>query len=181
MELKLVNKTDICFDYSNNSILYKYEYQGKYYENLTNGNLINISPIKYCKCVDNNEKCLYCSNKTIINNNLCIKCNHGFYEIENDNNTNEYKECYKDKIGYYLDMNESIYKKWYFSFKKCEFKGSSTAHNCLECNINYPIEFKINNNYSNCYQCSYYIIIISMNIIIFIVPMIVLVLMNIQY
>ena len=38
---KLVNKTDLCFDYYNNSILYKYEYHGLYYEDCMNGNLTN--------------------------------------------------------------------------------------------------------------------------------------------
>ena len=155
-KIKLVNKTDVCFGYSNNIIFYKYEYHGEFYENLINGNLINNSPIKYCKCVDNDESCLYCSNNTIMNNSLCIKCNQGYYEKENDN-TNEYKECFKNPIGYYLDINESVYKRCYFSCEKCEIKGNNKTHNCLECNDNYPVEFKIYNNYSNCFQnCSYY-------------------------
>ena len=34
---KIVDKTDICFDISNNSILFKYEYHGLYYEHCING------------------------------------------------------------------------------------------------------------------------------------------------
>ena len=41
-EIKPVYKTDICFDNSNNGIFYRYEYQAKYYEILSNRNLINI-------------------------------------------------------------------------------------------------------------------------------------------
>ena len=146
----------MCFDFSNNSILYKYEYQGLYYENCMNGNLTNNSPIKYCKCTNNNEKCLYCSNKPLINNNLCIKCNHDYYEIENYNNTIEYKECYKDPIGYYLDINESLYKKCFYSCKTCEIPGNNRTHNCLECSNDYPLVFKNNDNYPDCFQnCSY--------------------------
>ena len=49
-EIKQIHKTDICFDYSNIGILYKYEYQGKYYEDYINKILKNNTPIKYCKC-----------------------------------------------------------------------------------------------------------------------------------
>ena len=109
-EIELIHKTDICFDNSNNGILYKYEYQEKYYEKLNNGDLINDSPIKYCKCTIEDEKCLYCSNTPMINNNICIECDNskGYYEIENSN-INENKECYKDPIGYYLDNEVLLY------------------------------------------------------------------------
>ena len=49
-EKKIVNKTGICNDNNNNDILYKYEYEGKYYENCLNGYLINESPIINCIC-----------------------------------------------------------------------------------------------------------------------------------
>jgi len=149
---KLVNKTDICFDISNNNISYNYEYQGIYYENCINGNLTNNKTINYCKC--DIEKCLYCPNMSLIDD-LCVDCNNGYYEIENDNDTYGYKKCYKDPIAYYLDRNESIYKKCYYTCEKCEMKGDNIAHNCKECNNNYPIGIKIN-NYFNCYNCSYY-------------------------
>ena len=158
-EIKPVFRTDICFDYSNNGILYKYEYEGKYHEKLTDENLISNSPIKYCKCANENEKCLYCSNKNLINNNICIECNHinDYYEKEkeNDNNSNENKECYKEPIGYYFHVSDSLYKKCYNSCKTCKIQGDNFTHNCLEFNIDYPMKFKINNNYFNCFQnCS---------------------------
>ena len=137
---KLVNKMDLCFDYSNNSILYNYEYKGLYYENCINGNLINNKTINYCKC--DYEKCISCSDISVIGN---------FYEIENDDNLNEYKKCYKEPIGYYLDINEYIYKKCYYSCEKCEIKGNNITHNCIKCNKDNPVEVKVN-NYSNCYQ-----------------------------
>ena len=100
---------------------------------------------------------LYCSNNPLKNNNLCIKCNQDYYEKENENTANEYKKCYKDPIGYYLDKNVSLYKKCYNSCKTCEISGDNINHNCLECSNEYPLEFKINNNYSNCFQnCNYY-------------------------
>ena len=57
---KLVNKTDICFDIYNNSILYKYEYQGLYYEYYINENAKKNKTISYCKCDD--ENCISCPN-----------------------------------------------------------------------------------------------------------------------
>ena len=107
---KKANRTDICFDISNNSILYNYEYNGLFYENCINSNLINNSTINYCQC--KNEKCSSCSNFNLID----LKDN--LYEIENDGNPNGYRRCYKDlPIGYYLDADESIYKKCYHSCK----------------------------------------------------------------
>ena len=141
---KLVNKSNICFDISNHSILYKYEYKGLYYENCINGNVTNNKTINYCKC--DNEKCGNCLNISLIDN---------FYEIENDNDEYGYKKCYKDPIGYYLDRNYNIYKKCYYTCEKCEMEGNNITHNCIECNNDYPVELKIT-NYSNCYNCSYY-------------------------
>ena len=162
---KIVNKTDICFDEYNNSISFQYEYQGLYYENCINGNVTNNKIINYCQC--NNTKCSSCSNISLIDT-LCIECNYDYYEIENDNDTYGYKKCYKDPIGYYLDRNESIYKKCYNSCEKCEIKGNNTIHNCIECNHNYPVILIV------------VIIIILIIIIIIIAPIIIVVLMNIQ-
>ena len=151
---KLVNKTGMCFDDSNIGIIYNYEYQGLYYENCISGKVTNNKIINYCKY--ENEKCLFCPNISLIED-LCIECNHGYYEKENDNNTFGYKKCYKDPIGYYLDINESLYKKCFYSCEKCEIKGNNITHNCKECNNDYPLKFRVN-NYFNCYQpnCNHY-------------------------
>ena len=152
---KLVNKTDICFDIYNNSIFYKYEFHGLYYDNCINGNVTNNITINYCQC--DNEKCLSCPEIPIVDD-LCAECNNnnGYYELENDNNSYGYKKCYKDPIGYYLDKNESIYKKCYYSCKSCENKGDNITHNCIECNNNYPEKFKFNNYYSCFHNCIFY-------------------------
>ena len=136
---KLVNKDDLCYDYSNNGILYNYKYQGLYYESCVNRNLTNNKTINYCKC--DNEECISCSNVSVIGN---------FYEIENDTILNGYKKCYKDPIGYYLDTNESIYKKCYDSCKKCKIKGNNIIHNCIECNKDNQVKIIMDNHYFNC-------------------------------
>ena len=152
---KLVNKTGICYNNLDYDIIYNYEYNGKYYENCINGNLINNSTIKGCKCDE--EECLSCLDISE-NKRLCLKCNNGYYEIENDNYSikDGYVNCYKNPIGFYLDKNESIYKKCYYSCKKCEINGDNVAHNCLKCDDNYS--YSINKtNYLNCYEnCTYY-------------------------
>ena len=148
---KIVNKTGICIDNNNIDILYKYEYEGIYYENCLNGNLINNSTIKNCSC--NEEECLSCPNIPL-KEYLCTECNNDYYEIENDNNYNNYKKYYKDPLGYYLDGN--IFKKCFYTCKECKINGNNITHNCIKCNDNYSYEIKMN-NYSNCYiNCSYY-------------------------
>ena len=154
---KIINKTDVCFDTNSQHILYKYEYQGLYYEYCVNGTVINNLTIGNCDQCDT-EICTSCSKTPSVANNSCTQCKNGYYEIENDNNSNENKKCYKDPIGYYLDTNEtiSIYKKCYYSCEECETNGNNNTHNCIKCNKDYPIELKFNNN-SNCYQnCTYY-------------------------
>ena len=71
-------------------------------------------------------------------------------------NYKNYFDCYKDIEGYYLDKNESLFKKCYKSCYTCEIKGNNLTHNCLQCNNNFPI--KVNHsNYFNCYkECTYY-------------------------
>ena len=119
-----------------------------------NGNLINNSTITSCDC--DKEKCQSCSLEHLTEN-LCAKCNNGFYQIENDNlNFDEYFNCYKNPIGYYLDITDSLYKNCYFTCETCEIKGDSSIHNCLECNSDYPLKME-KNNYFNCYKnCHYY-------------------------
>ena len=60
--------------------------------------------------------------------------------------------------GYYLDKNESLYKKCFDSCESCEMKGDNTSHNCLKCNVGFPFSIQnFINNYTNCYNtCTYY-------------------------
>ena len=78
--------------------------------------------------------------------------------MENDPlNIGEYFNCYNEKpIGYYLDINDKIYKKCYDTCETCDVKGDNEFHNCLKCNSDYNYNININ-NYTNCYKkCNYY-------------------------
>ena len=132
----IVNKTNICYDTNNKDIQYKYEYKGVFYESCVNGNLINNSTIDRCRCNLNYTD---------------------FYPKENDElNIDDIIYCYKEPKGYYLDKNDSMFKKCYYTCEECEIKGDIKIHNCLKCNSNYSYEIK-KNNYSNCYEdCDYY-------------------------
>ena len=155
LPIKIVNETNVCWDYNDNNILYQYEYNGIYYEDCNEGKLINNTQIKNCRC--NNTMCKSCPNLPL-NDTFCSECNTGYYPIENDiySYGDKYFKCYKNSIGYYLDNSESIYKKCFYSCKSCEIKGDNNEHNCLECDDNYLYPTKVN-NYSNCYKnCSYY-------------------------
>ena len=147
---KLINVTNICLDTYDNPVLYKYEYKGKYYENCTNGNLINNSIIKSCQCYK--EISISYSNEPI-NEILCTKCNYNYYQKENENDSyiENYIKCYKDPIGYYLDKKELVYKKCFYTCEKCDTKGDIVNHNCSTCKNNYPYEIE-KNNYFNCYD-----------------------------
>ena len=155
---KIIKEEGLCIEKCNNSINYKYEFNGICHNNCTYGTFLDkIDSIEKCKC--ENEKCLLCSDIESIKN-LCITCNELFYPIENDPvNIGPYINCYKDPIGYYLDKsdkNNYIYKLCYKTCKNCLIKGDDINHNCLECNSNYPLGIS-NNNYTNCYKnCSYY-------------------------
>ena len=123
----------------------------KCYENCTNEYFQNNS---LCKC--NLDKCLLCPPNGFYNE-LCSICNINYYPKENDElNSGEYFNCYKELAGYYLDKNEYLYKKCYETCAKCEKKGNNTNHNCLKCNSNYTFEINFE-NYTHCYKnCSYY-------------------------
>jgi len=152
---KMIDKSNICWDDNDNNILYKYEFMGIYYEDCNGGILTNSTQIKNCRC--NNSICNSCPNLPL-NDTFCSECNNGYYQIEKDiySYNDQYFKCYNNPIGYYLDINESIYKKCFYSCKTCENKGDNNMHNCLECDDNYSYKIKLD-NYSNCYEkCNYY-------------------------
>ena len=112
--------------------------------------------ISICSCKD--EKCSLCSNSSL-QYDQCISCNDNYYPILSDtSNIYSYINCYQNPEGYYLDINESFYKKCYFSCETCIIKGDEENHNCITCDNNYKYELNINNsNYINCYEkCDYY-------------------------
>ena len=63
----------------------------------------------------NNFQCLQCDSsckKCLDSSNKCIQCNIDYYQKENDQlNSGEYINCYKEPEEYYLDND--IYKKCY--------------------------------------------------------------------
>ena len=121
---KLMEKEDICIDSCEKTTLFKYEYNGKCYENCTNGYFFNNKTLtNECKC--QLEKCLTCP-PVALNLNLCTKCNTDYYQKENDtSNYGEYINCYKELEEYYLDINASLYKKCYYTCKTCDIKGNN--------------------------------------------------------
>ena len=113
-----------------------------------------IETVNGCNCEFNS--CLACPTNDI-NKTMCSQCNENYYPIEDDpTNDLEYRNCYRDPIGYYLDTNKSIYKKCYDSCHSCEAKGDKVNHNCLICDSDYSYAID-NNNYLNCFEnCNYY-------------------------
>ena len=122
--------------------------ENKYYLNFNNS--------RFHSCYYTCSECLnFVPNET---NNFCLKCNPGYYFLENTNN------CYdmnKTEEGYYLDNNFTgekgpIFKKCYKSCKYCEWgltfntSTNEEIHNCKECADNY---FKLENDLypNNCY------------------------------
>ena len=113
-----------------------------------------------CNNKNNYEfKCYYNSNfsKSIYNEYTCDICGKNAYIIYNgpinDNNINEtiYINCDESPEGYYLDLNDSLYKLCYESCKTCNIKGNEIEHNCIMCKDDYPNELIIS-NYKNCYN-----------------------------
>ena len=108
-----------CIDNCTND--YKYEYNGKCYKNCPSRIVINNT--NECKC--NLEQCLLCTTVALINN-LCSRCNYNYYKKENDTlNFGEYFNCYKEPKGYYLDKDDLIYKKCYYTCDTCGKKGNN--------------------------------------------------------
>ena len=106
------------------------------------------------------NKCLTCSLESL-SKNLCTECNNdaGFYPKEKDPlNTEGNINCYNGSIeGYYLDTNEKIFKECFFTCKSCNGIGENSNHKCTKCSSKFPLEYKINDNYKNCFiKCSYY-------------------------
>ena len=149
----VVNGINDCIESCDNNQQYKYQYNGKCYENCSNGYLLDNenSITNICKC--ELDKCLYCP-PVALSKGLCTKCNNDYYQMENDpSNIGEYFNCYTKPKGYYLDGKDLLYKKCYFTCDECEIKGDIITHNCLKCNSNYSIGI-VKNNYTNCYENS---------------------------
>ena len=150
---KLIIGTDKCIESCSNDNQNMIEYKGKCYNNC----LINDDNKYLNICACKLEQCLLCQNEAATRKGLCTKCNYDYYPKENDSyNIGEYIKCYKKIEGYYIDKNESIFKKCYETCETCIIKGDNIIHNCLTCKSNYKYKTIINNNL-NCYNnCSFY-------------------------
>ena len=105
----------------------------------------NNSSMKICKC--DLEKCFSCSEESL-SINLCISCNENYYPKSNELNNNNYINCYNSPEGYYLDINDSIYRPCYSLCKSCDKDGNEIEHNCLEYNTDYVISDSEVNDYN---------------------------------
>ena len=124
------------------------------YDDCTNGYLMNNNTFfNICKC--ELDTCLFYTNLNL-NESLCNKLNYNFYPIKNEIiNIEKYINCYKNPDGYYLDNEESIFKKCFESCETCKIRGDNKTHNCLKCKSGYSIDI-YHNNYINCYKkCEY--------------------------
>ena len=152
-KLKIINDTNKCIENCENSSLYHYEYNDKYYEKCQQGFLYDNNNIQTDKCKCQLDECLICPNVSL-NKGLCTKCNNNYYPKENDPlNIGEYIKCYQELEGYYLDNN--IYKQCYHTCKICNISGNNITHNCIKCSDYYPIQIN-RNNYLNCEKCNFY-------------------------
>jgi len=154
IENELLSVTDIFYNVPDNATICLNENSTIIKAKINNGYILNCSVFDKEITKNNSISCYNIS----LNEQLCIKCNKDYYEIENDTPSSEkgYIKCYKDPKGYYLDKNISKYKKCFDTCNECEINGNNITHNCLKCNDNYTYEIKMN-NYSNCYiNCTYY-------------------------
>ena len=105
------------------------------------------------------ESCLECNGPF---NNSCTKCdnNNSYYLKENDNNSSM---CYNNNTiekGYYLDINESIFKKCHHRCSSCKERGDDSNTKCLNCISAYHFHPNTSNhciNISELSNTNYYI------------------------
>ena len=128
---------------------------------ITGGKLISQINSSNPNFINNCSKlCLISSRKFIPEKGICdfkYEYDDKFYDscpnntyIKIDNNLT----CYKEPDGYYLDLDDHIYKQCYPTCKKCNELGNDFDHKCLECYSNFTFIKDFNNN---CYEiCKYY-------------------------
>ena len=179
---KIINDTNECIESCENSLHYKYEYNGKCYKNCSSGYLYdeNNSIINKCKCENDNH--LLCTQKAV-NKGLCMQCNISYYPIEDSQYNIDYYDDFDDYYDDFYDFNHffrfhyNFFGKDNYFYYKCynEPKGYFLDKNnllyrkcyytCESCKIsgnnathnclecNNNYEFGIKiNNYMNCYQ-----------------------------
>ena len=81
-------------------------------------NSVGSKKIVYCNNYvsihENNFNC-YMKNPTINNEYFCNICGENF--VKKENNDGSYIDCFEQTEGYYLDEEELIYKKCFYSWK----------------------------------------------------------------
>ena len=129
---------------------------GSYY-NFDQTNCIGSIPIGYYlndtqtidKCDSKCEECNFDSTQE----NICISCNNtlGFYKKEDILGINGY-DCFKGhQDGYYLDIDNTEYKKCHKTCKSCDETGDVRDNKCTECYLDATL------NGTNCYKvCPFY-------------------------
>ena len=105
-----------------------------------------LSGINYYLDINNNKyiECnIACSTCYGPNNNNCFLCNNegGYYYKEN----NESQICYSRsniERGYYLDIEDKLFRRCNKRCLKCDGEGSEEESNCLKCNnsLNYHFD-----------------------------------------
>ena len=100
------------------------------------------------KCYTNNLNIIY-------SKYFCEMCyNHNkkfFMKFMDSNNIETCINCYNSPEGFYLDLNDLLYKSCYESCKNCDISGNEEQHNCFECKSDYSKEYQIT-TYKNCYK-----------------------------
>ena len=116
-------------------------------DKIPEGYYLNDSALKTIdKCNIKCKECTFESTKS----NLCISCNNNenYFSIVNESsNSNSFVNCYNQEFdGFYLDINESVYKPCYSACKKCNELGDKDDNKCIECYSNFTL------NNANCYE-----------------------------
>ena len=153
----------ICEEDLNCEKYYNYNYTGCL-EEIPEGYYLNDSIHKTIdKC---NIKCGNCTLESM-SNNLCISCNNknNYYEKYNDSSNNDlFINCYNEEFdGYYIDINNRIYKPCYETCKKCIELGNEFDNKCTEYLPEYNIDTtniyintETTDNTNNNNNCIYY-------------------------
>ena len=116
------------------------------------------SGIKKCKCEV--KECAECTEESV-ELGLCSSCADDYYPKADEIIFKDgFRKCYKDPANYYLDKENNIYEKCYYSCESCYGKGNDEYHNCITCDTNYSIVIPRNSSgYEslNCFKnCSFY-------------------------
>ena len=138
-QMKFLNEKNKCIQNCLNEENNQFEYDNICYpscpirtHNSSDNPFLCEKDILICniKC----EKCTYDSNDI----NLCTNCNtkENYFPLFNDlSNINGFINCYNYEIeGYYLDINQKIYKNCFSGCKNCEEFAGEDKNKCNNCN-----------------------------------------------